>query len=180
VGRKRGTQYRPGSFWRQDDRSGFSVRAEETKQEWNNLIVDKKLWEIRQPQDFVKGIVDDQNVPEPRPLPPTTYDGPIYTQLSSPMAIGDSFIPLQFTTGFSAGDAIGIMTDFDNGTYFNATVQSVTSGGIYIYTETPYPASSGNLVVDYRFPGEVPNITDRITESGAIRITEDGDTRILE
>lgn len=181
MGRKRGTQYRSGGYYIQDDRTGFTVRAEEAKMQWNYVYTDKKYWEPRQPQDLVKGIPDDQNVAIPRPLGPGDFDGPIYTATTANVAIGDTFIPLQYIAGFNAGDAIGVMMDYDNGTWFNATVQSVESGGINIYTALPYPASSGNLVVDYLIPGAVPEAaTERITEDDEIRITEDGDIRILE
>lgn len=181
MGRKRGVQYRAGSYWQQDDRTGFSVRAEDTRPQWNNIQVDRKYWEPRQPQDLVKGIPDDQNVGIPRPLGPGDFDGPIYTATTSNVVIGDTFIPLQYIAGFNAGDAIGIMMDYDNGTWFNATVQSVVYGGVNIFTSIPYPASSGNLVVDYLIPGVVPEAaTERITEDDELRITEDGDIRILE
>lgn len=89
MGRKRGVQYQPGDFWRIDDRSGFAVRAQNTAKEWTGLWVDQKLWEIRQPQDFVTGVKDDQSVPEARPQPPAIFGGPIYLQLSQ--SIGPAF-----------------------------------------------------------------------------------------
>lgn len=62
--------YKPGSFYRIDDRTGMAVRAERTRSEWNNLIVSDRVWEARQPQDFVKGVADNQTVPYPRPRQP--------------------------------------------------------------------------------------------------------------
>jgi len=62
--------YKPGSFYRICDRTGFAIRAERTRTEWNNLIVSDRVWEARQPQDFVKGVADNQNVPFPRPRQP--------------------------------------------------------------------------------------------------------------
>lgn len=59
--------YKPGSFWRVDDRSGFKRRAENTRQEWTGLIVDDNLWEPRQPQDLVRGVKDIQSVALARP-----------------------------------------------------------------------------------------------------------------
>lgn len=59
--------YKPGSFWRIDDRTGFKIRAERTEQEWTNRIVRDLSWEPRQPQDFVRGTADQQTVPAPRP-----------------------------------------------------------------------------------------------------------------
>lgn len=60
-------KYRSGSFYRICDRTGFKVRAEDTRQEWNGQIVDKRVFERRHPQDFVKGRRDDVAVPNPRP-----------------------------------------------------------------------------------------------------------------
>jgi len=67
--------YKPGSFYRIDDRTGFAERAESTQMEWNNLIVSRRVWEARQPQDFVKGVNDSQNVPYARPRSPNPMVG---------------------------------------------------------------------------------------------------------
>lgn len=148
MGRKRGVQYQPGNFWRTDDRSGFSRRATDTRQEWNGLIVATDLWEIRQPQDLVKGIIDDQTVPDPRPLPPPVWDGPLYFQLTANVAIGATFLPIQYIAGITAGDNIGVM--LDTGVMFNTQVNGAPiSTGINITTPLPFTAASGNLIVDY-------------------------------
>jgi hypothetical protein len=67
--------YKPGSFYRICDRTGFATRAERTRMEWNNLIVSDRVWEARQPQDFVKGVNDSQNVPNARPRSPNPAVG---------------------------------------------------------------------------------------------------------
>jgi hypothetical protein len=59
--------YKPGSFYRICDRTGMAIRAERTQTEWQGLIVDKRVFEPRQPQDFVRGVNDDQTVPFARP-----------------------------------------------------------------------------------------------------------------
>ncbi len=180
MGRKRGVQYEPGSFYRTDDRSGFTRRAQDTRQEWTGLIVAEDLWEPRQPQDLVKGVPDDQTVPQPRPVPPAIWDGPLYFQLTQAAAIGDTFLYLQYIAGISNGDAIGVM--MDNGEYFNSAVDGTPSSlGIYIATPLPFTAASGNLVVDYLYTGTVvPVVVEyRITESGDLRVTEEGDLRSL-
>ena len=59
--------YEPGSFYRICDRTGFKVRAGRTRKEWTGRIVRDQSFEMRQPQDFVKGVVDYQAVPDPRP-----------------------------------------------------------------------------------------------------------------
>lgn len=67
--------YKPGSFYRICDRTGFATRAERTSQEWNNLIVRDDVYERRQPQDFVKGVQDNQTVPQARPRQPNVFLG---------------------------------------------------------------------------------------------------------
>jgi hypothetical protein len=62
--------YKPGSFYRIDDRTGFCIRAERQQMEWTGLIIDKRVWERRHPQDFVKGVFDNQTVPYARPRQP--------------------------------------------------------------------------------------------------------------
>lgn len=57
--------YKRGDFWRIDDHTGFRVRSSRTSKEWTGLISVNP--DIRNPQDFVRGRVDYQNVPEPRP-----------------------------------------------------------------------------------------------------------------
>lgn len=67
--------YRPGSWYRICDRTGFATRSERTRMEWNNLIVKDQVWEARQPQDFVKGVDDNQTVPYARPRQPNVFLG---------------------------------------------------------------------------------------------------------
>lgn len=67
--------FRMGSFYRIDDRTGFATRAEDTQMEWNNLIVSRRVWEARQPQDFVTGVPDNQTVPYARPRSPNVFVG---------------------------------------------------------------------------------------------------------
>ncbi len=59
--------YVPGSFYRICDITGFKVRAERTHKMWSGTIRRIQSWEPRQPQDFVKGVRDDQAVSDPRP-----------------------------------------------------------------------------------------------------------------
>lgn len=73
MGTKR--HYKPGSFYRICDRTGFATRAEDTQMEWNGLIVDRRVWEARQPQDFVTGVPDNQTVPYARPRSPNLAAG---------------------------------------------------------------------------------------------------------
>lgn len=55
------------------DVSGFNCWASDTVIQWNGLRVLKRFAEPRQPQDFVRAILDDQTVPNPRPVQPDTF-----------------------------------------------------------------------------------------------------------
>lgn len=148
MGRQRGIQYRMGGFLRSDDRSGFTRRADDTRKEWTGLEVGKDLWEARQPQDFVRGVADDQTVPDARPVSPDVFGGPIYAQTSADVSLRATFIPLNATNGFSAGSKVGVM--LDSGALFNTTqVGAATASGIFIADFMPYTAQSGNDVVNY-------------------------------
>ena len=148
MGRQRGVQYRPGSFYRSDDRSGFTRRADETKKEWTGLIVGDDLWEIRQPQDFVRGVADDQTVPQARPIPPDVFVGPIYASTTANLAVGATVIPLNAVNGFNANYKIGIM--LDSGAWFNTTqVGAAGASSITVAGGLPGSAQSGNDVVCY-------------------------------
>lgn len=152
MGRKRGVQFQMGEFYRSDDRSGFTRHASSTQFEWTQLLVGKNLWEARQPQDFVRGVADDQTVPSARPVPPAVFVGPISIGLSQAAAIGDTFLFLEAVNGFSAGDNVGVM--MDSGALFNTKVHGApASDGIHIVGAMPNSAAAGNLVTDYEAPG---------------------------
>jgi len=135
-----------------DDRSGFSRRSEDIREEWNGLRVGKNLWEARQPQDFVRGVADDQTVPVARPQPPAVFSGPISIGLSAAAAIGATFLSLEAINGFSAGDNVGVI--LDDGSIFNtAVVGAPLATGITIAKALPLTAAAGNLVFDYEATG---------------------------
>lgn len=152
MGRKRGVQFKMGSFYRSCDRSGFVIRAENTRQEWQDLIVQRRLWEIRQPQDLVEGVPDYQDVPDARPKLPELFQGPINIALAMDAPIGATFLYLTSLAGISAGDNVGVM--MDSGEYFNTQVSGPpTSEGINIAGPLPGAAAQGNVVTDYENPG---------------------------
>ena len=57
------------------DRSGRKVKRSECLLEWNGLLVHKKYYEERHPQDFVRGVRDNQSVPLPRTEGPDVFVG---------------------------------------------------------------------------------------------------------
>lgn len=172
MGRK--LHFKMGSFYRTDDRTGFPQRAERTRQEWTGLIVDKSIWEIRQPQDFVRGVKDDQSVPKPRPLPPDIFDGPTYldlvadvgpgaliylttesgervtTEAGQPITLGSNLniLYLNSLAGISVGERGGVM--MNNGQFYNFTFQAIVSpSAVQISGSVPFLASAGNSVINY-------------------------------
>lgn len=67
---------RPSDFLRVDDRSGFTTYASETRKEWTGAIVDRRSYEARHPQDFVRARVDNQRAPDLRPRPVDVFQVP--------------------------------------------------------------------------------------------------------
>lgn len=55
------------------DRCGFKYKFSELKRTWDGLWVCDKDWEPRQPQDFVRGVKDDQSVQNSRPESPDEF-----------------------------------------------------------------------------------------------------------
>lgn len=144
-------KYRLGSFYRTSDRTGFPTRAENTRKQWDNLIVEEKTWEPRQPQDLVKGVPDIQSVPDARPLGQNVYVGPISVATTAAAVIGQTSIPVQTTFGFYQGAKVGCMTDQDGGAVFFTTIASPPTGFYLVLANPlPYNMASGNLITLYK------------------------------
>lgn len=145
MGRK--LHFKPGSFYRTDDRTGFPQRAEDTRQEWTGLIVDERVWEPRQPQDLVRGVKDQQNVPNARPLAPNVFVGPTFTTTTANAVVGQTVLPVQSTAGFFSGCSVSVM--LDSGVNFNTTLAVQPGAGtITLAAGLAYTAASGNNVTN--------------------------------
>jgi hypothetical protein len=58
------------------DYCGFKFKFSKLKKTWDGYYACRKCWEPRQPQDFVRGVLDDQSVPDSRPdQDPTFVEG---------------------------------------------------------------------------------------------------------
>lgn len=55
------------------DRSGFKVPLERLVKQWDGAMVDRRFVDPRQPQDFVRGVPDNQALPFSRPETPDTF-----------------------------------------------------------------------------------------------------------
>lgn len=49
------------------DYSGFKFKRSECRYTWDGFLVNKRFWEPRHPQDFVKVRGEQQSVPDTRP-----------------------------------------------------------------------------------------------------------------
>jgi hypothetical protein len=159
-------RYKPGSFYRVDDLTGFPERAEATKKTWQGYFVRTKSWEPRNAQDFVRGRRDDQTVPEPRPRQTNIFLG-----YSTTLAVS---APIQSTTIYPAtwipvavGNVLTIILE-DGSNFFVAVV---AVGGDYspdfnqdfllvdalgIAQPLPQPAANGALVTNTAYAGVQP------------------------
>lgn len=59
---------KPGGWYCVDMRTGFRIPNDEARFEWNNLLVWDRVYETRQPQDYLRGIPDDMSVPYGNPM----------------------------------------------------------------------------------------------------------------
>lgn len=55
------------------DFSGFKYPLSQLVRNWDGAMVHYSFRDKRNPQDFVRGVPDDQRVPNPRPEAPDTF-----------------------------------------------------------------------------------------------------------
>lgn len=56
------------------DRCGFKFPLSALRKEWTNLMVCSECWDYRHPQEFVRGVPDNQGVrPNMRPRPTDVF-----------------------------------------------------------------------------------------------------------
>jgi len=143
-----GPAYLKGDFWRICEECGFKKRASQTRKRWGGLIVCDDDWEERHPQDFVKGVIDRQSVPDPRPEAVDNFVGPLTTTMLQAASAGATLLHVASTVRFSANDHIGLL--MDDGNEFRATVQSVVDSTILSITAVlPTSISVGASVINY-------------------------------
>lgn len=142
--------YRPGDYWVICDRSGRKVRSSDTVKEWNGLRVHRDEYETRHPQDFVRGRVDRQRVPDARPEPPDSIVGPLTTTVTTAKNPGAVQLPVESSARFEPGDNIGVM--LANGDLHRAVINTILSGvlmAVTAATKFPNHVSVGALVINY-------------------------------
>ena len=76
------------------DRCGFKYKSCDLRKEWTGSMVCRDCFEVRHPQDFVRGVPDNSNVPWSRPVSfadtsTTTVDGGSLDTDITPDTVGD-------------------------------------------------------------------------------------------
>lgn len=88
-----------------DPASGFKVPLKNLRRQWDNQLVDYRFIDKRNPQDYVRGVKDDQSLPYARPEPPDQYvAGPIIWQSGAFMTAEDGNVLL--VEGIDPGDGL--------------------------------------------------------------------------
>jgi len=124
------------------DRCGMKRKASDCRITWDNLFVCQGCWTPRHPQDFVKGIPDNQTVPISRPDTVSTMGA---TTVATTALKNATTIVLTSVTGIADGDAIGIV--LDNGDYHWTFSDGDPSGStVTLGSYLPYLSTSGNAV----------------------------------
>src|ERR1035437_6269290 len=103
--------YISGDFWRICDRCGFKARSSKTFRTWDGLFVCQEDFETRHPQDFVRGRIDNQRVPDARPEALESLIGPLTTTISVAAIASDTILNLASSVRFQSTDNIAIICD---------------------------------------------------------------------
>lgn len=59
------------------DASGFKVPLKHLVKQWDGAMVDRRFVDKRNPQDFVRGVPDRQDLPFARPEAPDVFIDPL-------------------------------------------------------------------------------------------------------
>jgi hypothetical protein len=134
------SNYRKGDWKATCDRCGFDFHASELKPTWDNLYVCKCCWESRHPQDFLRGVPDDPNVPWTRPSldqPAIVFHGDEGAQITFAAGtvqhnwnvdLTESRVVRLSATGARAGDKIVIYKTGDDSNTLYVTTGLLDSG----------------------------------------------------
>lgn len=144
----RDKRYIPGTFYRICDMTGFKIRDFRTKKQWNNIIVRQESWEARQPQDFVRGVRDEQAAPEPRPRQTDTFLGPLTSSVLEAATTGSTTLRVNNTGRWYRGDTLNIILDNGN-SFVTIITEVVDSNEVTLRDQLPWAVSSGKEVANW-------------------------------
>lgn len=139
--------YNPGDNYILDDLSGFKIRASRSRRipggQTGGAQVAPERWEPQQPQDFVRGVPDDQLPAIVRSRQQNRFVI-LATYVTAPSARLTYEITVDNSVGFSVGNNCLLMLDSGE----NATVAIGGIAGNEITLGTPLPYSVGTLYGD--------------------------------
>ena len=105
------SRYDKGNWIADCDVCGRKYKASLLTERWDGLMCCPDDWEIRQPQDFVRGVPDTQIAPWLRPEPPNYF---IPISLNAPIvnlnAISNCSLTVQYIQGPAQQNATSIVT----------------------------------------------------------------------
>jgi len=137
-----------GDYWMVCSVCGFHYRRSQMKERWDKAWVCEKDFELRHPQDFVRGIKEKIAVPIARP---DSVDFTDSTTLTVAGVKGDLTITVASVTGIDDDDSIGVVLDSvelsgSNSVHWT-TANGDPAGLVVTLTESlPSGAASGNVV----------------------------------
>lgn len=156
--------YNPGDNYLLDDLSGFKIRASRSRRipggQTGGLQVAPERWETQQPQDFVRGVPDNQQPSILRPRQQNVFMV-VASFVTAASARGATVITLDSTVGMTNGDRLQIM--LDSGVNFTTTIAGIN--GAVVALAAPLPFSVGgnlgdpleNTVLDLSAPSRALN-----------------------
>lgn len=140
--------YNPGDNYLLDDFSGFKIRASRSARvpggQTGGAQVDVKRWEPQQPQDFVRGVADDQQPAILRPRQANRFVV-VGTSVSAFSPAQSTSLQVYSTEGFVVGAICQV--PLDNGNLFNFTLTGIGSDEL-IFLGQPLPWGVGGSFAD--------------------------------
>ena len=129
------TWYARGDWNVLDDLSGFRLKHSRARKipggQTGNLLVDRKRWEAQHPQDFVRGVIDDQTIPPTEMRPRQTNHfvlvGTWVVKFSPRLS---NVITVDSVEGFELNDRVLVMTDCGENYY--ATIAALVDHMMYL------------------------------------------------
>lgn len=154
--------YVGGDWYQLDDFSGFKIRASRSRKipggQTGGAIVDPKRWEPQHPQDFVRGVVDDQTVRDARPRQKDRFTI-VATFVTAHSPRLSRSIQVDSIEGFVVNHKIAVM--LDSGENYYPTILAISGNTLYLSPVLPHGVGGNfgdpieNTIIDLG-PSDLP------------------------
>ena len=114
------------------DVCGFKYKLSQLKKRWDNLMVCPEDFEVRQPQDYVRGVRDQRSIPDARPEAPDVFVTGFVTTPVGATVITVGASPFTFTNPTSLPLSIEVNDGSVSSITVNSIQQSTTSNVIVV------------------------------------------------